>query len=426
LAAYKSFPKEKGMENGPEVLQEGYMYGPNRYKIYQSDVFETQLLGKKAIFIRGEEAGKLFYDGDKFKRGGAMIEPVKATLLGEGGVQHLDGEEHRNRKSIFLDLMSEERVDIWGKLLKKHLLKATQEWMKEDSINFYEESQKVLTRAVCEWAGVPLPEEDVEKRSKQLAITFESPASLSPKHIKGRIGRNKAEDWTEELIKQVRDGELHPEEDTGLYQLAMRKDFNEEFLDADIAAVDLLNVLRPSVALSVYMAFTALTLYQFPESKEKIRDKEPGYLAKFTQEIRRYYPFFPFNIATVRKDFTWKAYLFEEGTSVLFDFYGTNFDPNIWEEAELFNPNRFDDWEESPTDQAQYKLVAQGGGDYRTGHRCPGEWNTVKAIEVVADFLVNDIDYTVPEDQDAGYDMTEMPTKPNSGFIMESVVYNGD
>jgi len=92
----------------------------------------------------------------------------------------------------------------------------------------------------------------------------------------------------------------------------------------------------------------------------------------------------------------------------------------------LFNPNRFDDWEESPTDQAQYKLVAQGGGDYRTGHRCPGEWNTVKAIEVVADFLVNDIDYTVPEDQDAGYDMTEMPTKPNSGFIMESVVYNGD
>jgi len=64
-------------------------------------------------------------------------------------------------------------------------------------------------------------------------------------------------------------------------------------------------------------------------------------------------------------------------------------------------------------------------GDYARGHRCPGEWNTVEAMEVVTDFLVNEIDYEVPEDQDVGYDMTKMPTKPKSGFIMESPMYKG-
>jgi len=46
-------------------------------------------------------------------------------------------------------------------------------------------------------------------------------------------------------------------------------------------------------------------------------------------------------------------------------------------------------------------------------------------MEVVTDFLVNEIDYEVPEDQDVGYDMTKMPTKPKSGFIMESPMYKG-
>ena len=40
-------PKEEGFENGLKMLREGYNYIPNRNKVYQSDVFETTLLGKK-------------------------------------------------------------------------------------------------------------------------------------------------------------------------------------------------------------------------------------------------------------------------------------------------------------------------------------------------------------------------------------------
>lgn len=94
----KPFPKEDVLESGLKVLREGYMYAPSRLKAYQSDAFETRLLGDKAIVIGGEEAAHLFYDEEKFKRKGAMPKPVLATLLGKGSVLTLDDENHRHRK----------------------------------------------------------------------------------------------------------------------------------------------------------------------------------------------------------------------------------------------------------------------------------------------------------------------------------------
>lgn len=420
----RAFPKEEGLENGLKVLREGYMYAPNRHKIYQSDAFETRLLGETAIVIGGEEAAKLFYDEDKFKREGAAPEPAKATLLGKGGIQGLDDEAHRHRKKLFMSLMSKERIEIWSKLVEKHLLKATRKWMDQESIVFYEEAQKVLTRAVCEWTDVPLPEEDVEKRSRQLVSMFESPMAAGKRHIEGRMGRKQGESWLKELIRQVRDGQLHPREETALYRVAWHKELDGELLDEKTAAVELLNVLRPSVAIAIYFAFTALSLYQFPEVKEKINGDNPYYLHMFIQEIRRYYPFFPFNGAITRKDFTWNGYPFKEGTLVILDFYGTNHDPRIWEEPEQFSPERFSDWHTSPTDQVQMKLVSQGGGDYDTGHRCPGEWNTVRAMEILTDFLINKISYEVPE-QDIGYSMVKVPTVPKSGMVLKNIEFIG-
>lgn len=105
---------------------------------------------------------------------------------------------------------------------------------------------------------------------------------------------------------------------------------------------------------------------------------------------------------------------------VIFDFYGTCHDERLWENPETFNPNRFLDWTESPTNQVQYKLVAQGGGDYLKGHRCPGEWNTVEAMKVTAEFLAKDITFELSK-QDLGYSMVSMATKPKSGVILENV-----
>ncbi|API87892.1 cytochrome [Marinilactibacillus sp. 15R] len=420
----KPFPREKGIENGLRLLREGYLYIPNRRKAYQSDAVKTRVLGQEAILLGGEEAAELFYDEDKFKREGAAPEPAVSTLLGQGGVQQLDDEAHRHRKKMFLDLMSKERIEIWAKLVEKYLYIATKEWIRKDSINFYKESQKVLTQAACEWCGVPLKDKEIDKRTEQLISMIESPVAVSKRHIEGRIGRIKGEKWVSGLIEQVREGTLQPDEDTALYQIAWHKELDGELLDLKTAAVELLNVIRPSVAIALYFAFTALTLQQFPEEKNKLNGENPYYLHMFIQEIRRYYPFFPFNGAITRKDFIWNGYQFEKDTLTIFDFYGTNHDPRVWENPEDFKPERFSNWHESPTDQIQFRLLAQGGGSYSAGHRCPGEWNTVRAMEIITDFLVNKIDYTVPE-QDVGFSLVNMPTTPKSGMIFENIQYKG-
>jgi fatty-acid peroxygenase len=53
-----------------------------------------------------EEAARLFDDAERFQRAGAAPRRVKATLLGEGGVQSLDGEAHRRRKAMFMSPMT--------------------------------------------------------------------------------------------------------------------------------------------------------------------------------------------------------------------------------------------------------------------------------------------------------------------------------
>ena len=49
------------------MLREGYRYlGP--CERYGSDVFETRILGRKALCMKGEEATRLLYDEERFTR----------------------------------------------------------------------------------------------------------------------------------------------------------------------------------------------------------------------------------------------------------------------------------------------------------------------------------------------------------------------
>src|SRR5699024_381623 len=172
---------------------------------------------------------------------------------------------------------------------------------------------------------------------------------------------NTLEDWIGGYIEDVRNEKLFPGRESALYKFSWHKDLDGNLLDTKTAAVEVLNILRPSIAIAIYFAFTGLALHQFPEEKEKLNGDNPYYLHMFIQEIRRYFPFFPFNGAITRKSFTWEGYQFEEGVLTIFDFYGTNHDPHVWENPDLFQPDRFKDWHTSPTNQVQYKLVAQGG-----------------------------------------------------------------
>lgn len=117
-----------------------------------------------------------------------------------------------------------------------------------------------------------------------------------------------------------------------------------------MAAVELINLTRPVVAIARYITFAALALHQFPVYQRRILAGEENYAELFVQEVRRYYPFAPFLGARVRANFEWQGYAFEKNMLVLLDVYGTLHDERLWERPTAFSPERFRYWKWSKFD----------------------------------------------------------------------------
>ncbi|MRX73881.1 cytochrome P450 [Bacillus lacus] len=415
MAEKRAIPVEEGLDHSIKLLGEGYQFILNRRKSFESNIFETRLLAQKAICLTGKEGAQLFYDNDKFKREGAAPGRVQKTLFGVGGVQGLDGEAHHHRKGMFMSIMSKEARAEVSKLTYQYWDRAAAEWEQKDSVILYEEAKKILTQVACDWVGVPLKEDEVEERAEQLGDMFESAAAVGPKHWKGRRSRTNAEEWMEELVEMVRREDVKVSKEKALYTFSMHRDLKGNLLEADVVAVELLNLLRPTVAISVYIAFTGLAVHQHADKAEAVTSGDPDKLRNFVQEVRRFYPFFPFTAALVKEDFEWNGYLFEKDTLTLLDLYGTCHHPEEWENPDLFQPERFETWDGSPFD-----FIPQGGGEFDIGHRCAGEWITVDIMQASLDYLVNKMMYDLPE-QDLTFSFTQIPSLPESKIVMSDV-----
>jgi hypothetical protein len=130
------------------------------------------------------------------------------------------------------------------------------------------------------------------------------------------------------------------------------------------------------------------------------------------QEVRRFYPFFPFVVARVRQAFDWQGYHFPKRRKVILDLYGTNQDARLWEQPEAFRPERFRHWDESP-----FAFIPQGGGEHQQDHRCAGEWITIELMKVALSFLTRSMTYDVPE-QNLRISLSRMPAIPKSRFVI--------
>ncbi len=197
---------------------------------------------------------------------------------------------------------------------------------------------------------------------------IEGAGSVGPRKWRGQILRARTERWIRGVIEEVRARRLEVAQGSAAHVIAWHRNPDGELLDTEVAAVELINVLRPVVAVARYVVFAALALHEHPECRRELAAVGDDYLKLFVQEVRRFYPFFPFVGGRVRKEFDWRGRHFEEGAWVLLDLYGTNHDPRVWEEPRVFRPERFRDW-----DGSAFDFIPQGGGDHYLDHRCAGE-----------------------------------------------------
>lgn len=408
-------PHEKGIDNSFKLLTEGYRYIPDRCDCYQSNIFTTRLLGQKVICISGNEAAEVFYDNELFRRKGATPKRVQKTLFGQNGVQTMDDAKHKHRKQLFMSLMTPERIEEISDLTTKQWQYATRKWEQMNRVVLFQETQEIMCRIACEWAGVPLWAKELKRRANDFGSMIDAFGAVGPRHWQGRRARKRSEEWIRTIIKQVRTGKLIVDENSVLHAFAWHRNLNGKLMTRQMAAVELINILRPVVAIARYVTFGAIALHHYPETRLKLQSDDKDYSQMFVQEVRRFYPFGPFLGARVRENFIWEGYDFKEGRLVLLDVYGANRNPAIWEQPNEFRPERFRDWQGTP-----FNFIPQGGGDYNIGHRCAGEWVTIEVMKASLDFITKQIDYKVPK-QDLSFSMIRMPTIPKSRFVIRKV-----
>ncbi|GAB4075165.1 cytochrome P450 [Barrientosiimonas marina] len=410
-----TIPREQGLDHTITLMSEGYTYIPDRRRQFQSDIFQTRLMGQKVICMGGEEAARIFYDPAKFTRKGALPKRIQQSIFGKNGVQMQDGAQHKHRKEMFMKLMAPERINDLAAIAKEQWEVALAGWEKRHRLVLMPETEEIMCRIACQWAGVPLWANELTRRTRDLAAMIDAFGAVGPRHWKGRMARNRTERWIMQLIEQVRNGTLTPRAETALSHISWHRDLQGHLLPVHTAAVDVINILRPIVAVARYVTYGALAMHAFPEAKQKLQNDAGAYTGMFVQEVRRYYPFTPFLGARVRHDFNWDGHSFKKGTLVLLDVYGTNHDPNLWDEPEEFQPERFRNW-----DGGLFDFIPQGGGRYNSNHRCAGESITLAIIRTSLECLANRLDYEVPQ-QDMTYSMVRMPSVPKSRFVIKNI-----
>jgi fatty-acid peroxygenase len=410
-----TIPKDKNFDSSLILLRDGYEFIQKKRQKLGTDIFRTRLMLKKTICMSGKEAAEVFYDNEKFQRKGATPKRVQKTLFGQKGVQTLDNSAHRQRKEMFMSLMKPDSLRGFLEIQKSYWETYIGKWENEEQIILFNEAQELLCRAVCSWSGVPLREEEVQQRARDFGAMVDAFGAIGLRHWRGKQARKRAEKWIGNLIKEIRNGKIHVEKGTAVHTIAFHPELDGKLLNTQVAAVELINVLRPTVAIATYITFTALALHQYPQYKKEIQTGKDNLTEMLVQEVRRFYPFTPMVGAIVRKEFEWKGYTFKRGRLVLLDIYGMLHDPELWQHPQEFNPERFINWDGNP-----FTLIPQGGGEHMSGHRCAGEWLTIESMKQAVDFLINRITYEVP-DQDLTFSLSRMPTLPRSGFIMRNI-----
>ncbi|HEU4709104.1 MAG TPA: cytochrome P450, partial [Methylophilaceae bacterium] len=294
------------------LLNQGYTLVLHTCRELETDVYQGRLMLQKTIFMMGEEAARLFYDQTRFMRHGAMPRRIQKTLLGVDGVQSLDDEPHRHRKHLFVQqLMIPEKIEALANLTHQTLREAASEWEHTSRFTLFPELQLILCKSVCQWAAVPLDAVEAKQRASDLGAMIESGGRVGIEHWQGRLARKRSEKWIGGLIRQVRSGQLDVPPDSVLYAVAMHRDLQGELLPLNIAAVELLNIVRPTVAIARFMIFGMAALHEHPEYAHAIAQNHDAFLQMYVQEVRRFYPFFPQIAARVKNEFQWRGYTFQ-------------------------------------------------------------------------------------------------------------------
>jgi fatty-acid peroxygenase len=382
----RAVPSVPGWDHSLQFLADPYRFIGRECRRLGSDVVLARLLLQPTLCLTGPRAAELFNDRTRFRHMGVANETGHAASFDRGPVATA--------------ALLARALEQWDRLLPG--------WCSRSRMVLYGAAQEWLARTACAWAGIALAQSEAAARTSQLAALFDNAAGGIAAHLRARRARREAEGWLAGLIQSHR---RRP-----LFATASPAAVAAGFVDAEglrlparLAAIELLNLLRPIVAVSVFVVLAAHALHRHPGWRVALAGGLDDDLRAFVQEVRRFYPFFPAVPAQVSREFVWEGLHFPRGTRAMLDLYGTNHDDRAWPQPHDFRPERF-----FGTIPGLFDFVPHGGG-----------WSqdplSLALMKLAAHQLAVHLRYRVPA-QDLDLQMDRPPALPRDRFIVERLV----
>jgi fatty-acid peroxygenase len=356
------------------------------------------------VVVGGPEGVRRFYDG-RLRRRGAVPFPVGAVLFGRGAVHGLDDDAHHRRKALHLAVLGDRAVDALVEESAAQWQHAVIAWHGRPVVLF-DEAVRVLGASVLPWAGVTGAPDWVAPSLAQVVDGFGAPGKP---YWQALQARRRLDRWATGLVEEVRARRRNPPAGGALAVMA-RATVGGGPLPARVAGVELLNIVRPTIAVAWFVAWAGLRLAEHPDWRARIAAGDDDALTAFAHEVRRHSPFAPVLAAKARKRQDVLGLPVRRGTLVVLDVHGTNRDPRAWAEADTFDPSRFlDRWDSDA-------YLPHGGGSTVYGHRCPGEQLALGLLKAAVSALAA-VPYRLA-DQDLDVDYARMPTLPHDRVVI--------
>ena len=367
------------------------------------DAFVTRMLGRRTLVVRGEEGARLLYDTGRIRRRKAVPAALAGLLFGRGAVHGLDGREHAERKALMMRLLDPDRVDELVTSVGAGLERAAEEWRQRGEVVMFDELVRAYGASVLSWAGTGLSGPEADRTSQELARIVDGFGGAGRAYPRAWLARRRTDTLLRAVIDDARTGRTAPPEGSPVRLLA------DSSLPLELAAVELGNVLRPTVAVAWLGTFAALALTENPSWAPRLVADRTAQEA-FAHEVRRFYPFVPALAGRLTGDHIGPGARLRRGDRVVLDVPGTNYDPRTFDRPELFAPERF--LEQMP---GPFAFVPQGGGHPEAGHRCPGERAAMGLLTETLRVL-SGLELTTRSN--VRVDARRIPTLPTDGLVV--------
>ncbi|WP_339180594.1 cytochrome P450 [Oceanobacillus sp. FSL W7-1293] len=336
----KPIVQDKGMDHTIDFLRDGYFYFSKRMNEYQEDVIGSRIFGRKLVMLRAEEAADLVKDTTKFKPEKSISELSASSLREENGVFYLADIDQHQEKAWFQDVFSAEKREELEAIIRQRWEERIEAWKINPSIDFVAEMEEMWVIAVCNWLGIPIRANNLKQRTTDIQELVQLFSKYGFNRWKRKQAKNRIEKWLVFLIRQLRAGKIHVDEEKILSKLAWYEDESGQILQTGKVVQELLFLIRTFAASGRWVVFCQIALIENPELKERLQ-VDHQYVDCFIHEVIRFYSMIPFAVAKTQEQLFWKEMFFDKNQLVLFDIHGINHHPDKWLHPDLFQPDRF-------------------------------------------------------------------------------------